>query len=912
MKPQPLPGHLPLATELRRARIWRRTLRLFLPLSAAAGLVLVPLILLYEQGRHQVIATRLTSELTALALEQRQLLATIRTNAGVASELAGAEGLFSESQPSGHAIQAMDRLLQAQLRNHAGYSAIALYRQPGVLLSLVRPGQQPWQNSQPAPVAGEAIRQALAISPGLPLGAIWLSSIQPLGLGGSSTATVLAVQRLNDQHGNPQGTLIYANTPGSLTSDFDQILAQQRGLAEGFLVDQRGRILNQVATGTSPAFNTRFPQVWRQLQQRSSGNTLNSAGLFVFARDDSHISPDPSSAPGQQHRFIVLRVPPAALGRTSAFQQPVGRIALLLLWLGLAGASLIRAHAQEQLDEQREQQRLADERFQLAFTNSPVGMALLDRQGLIQAVNAAFCRFLERDASQLIDAPWLSLIQDTDQRTEREQLQTLLEGNNPSPHQRILHFCSGNDWERWGDRRMVALAGRTRETAAAIIQVADVTPLIQREAELSVQREKLETILDTMVDPYVRLTAVQDPDNAITDFRLEDVNRAASLALGHTQQALEGQLLSGFDPPLLLAQIREQLLAHMALDTPLILNKQPIRNSRSHSTAHWDLRGVRLGNSINLIWLDVTDKTESARRLAESETLFRLLLQNTQDAVFLEVKGTIRWISPAVEAMLGWPTYRWMGQPLLRFCHPDAQAQLEALTQAKLNQGHQVMRLQLLDQHRIGRWVELRSSDYCNDAGERLGWMGSFRVVENEVAAELQLKREATQDSLTTLLNRRGILSRLAAQLTDSQQRHQALGVLFCDIDHFKQINDSHGHAAGDAVLQTIARRLNRHVRQGDGVGRLGGDELLVTLHNVRDAEETLRIALHLHQQLCEPIPLAGGNLTPTLSIGVTLARAGESADALLERADAAMYAAKQAGRNRVVSLDQADERLAR
>ncbi len=81
------------------------------------------------------------------------------------------------------------------------------------------------------------------------------------------------------------------------------------------------------------------------------------------------------------------------------------------------------------------------------------------------------------------------------------------------------------------------------------------------------------------------------------------------------------------------------------------------------------------------------------------------MLQNTQDAVFLEVKGTIRWISPAVEAMLGWPTYRWMGQPLLRFCHPDAQAQLEALTQAKLNQGHQVMRLQLLDQHRIGRWV---------------------------------------------------------------------------------------------------------------------------------------------------------------------------------------------------------------
>lgn len=293
--------------------------------------MLVPLILLYEQGRHQVIATRLTSELTALALQQRQLLATIRTNAGVASELAGAEGLFSESQPSGRAIQAMDRLLQAQLRNHPSYSAIALYRQPGVLLSLVRPGQQPWQNSQPAPVAGEAIRQALAISPGLPPEATWLSSIQPLGLGGSSTATVLAVHHLNDQHGNPQGTLIYANTPGSLTSEFDQILAQQRGLAEGFLVDQRGRILNQVAAGTSPAFHTRFPQVWRQLQQRSSGNTLNSAGLFVFARDDSHISPDPSSAPGHQHRFIVLRVPPAALGRTSAFQQPVGWIALLLL-----------------------------------------------------------------------------------------------------------------------------------------------------------------------------------------------------------------------------------------------------------------------------------------------------------------------------------------------------------------------------------------------------------------------------------------------------------------------------------------------------------------------------------------------------------------------------------------------------
>jgi len=132
--------------------------------------------------------------------------------------------------------------------------------------------------------------------------------------------------------------------------------------------------------------------------------------------------------------------------------------------------------------------------------------------------------------------------------------------------------------------------------------------------------------------------------------------------------------------------------------------------------------------------------------------------------------------------------------------------------------------------------------------------------------------------------------------------RHRAIvGVGFCDLDHFKKINDTHGHQVGDEVLKEVARRLKQVVRADDTVARIGGDEFVIILHDVasaREAKAALQRACYLIKQ---PIVVDGGVIIQTsLSGGLAMAAAGGDPDVLLRDADAALYAAKAGGRGRI------------
>jgi diguanylate cyclase (GGDEF)-like protein len=130
---------------------------------------------------------------------------------------------------------------------------------------------------------------------------------------------------------------------------------------------------------------------------------------------------------------------------------------------------------------------------------------------------------------------------------------------------------------------------------------------------------------------------------------------------------------------------------------------------------------------------------------------------------------------------------------------------------------------------------------------------------------------------------------------------------LWCDIDHFKEINDVHGHAAGDDVLAGLAARIRGCLpKPGDLGGRIGGDEMMVAVQGVHGIDEAVQLAEGLRGSSAEPIPVSGGVVVATVSIGVTLALPGEAVDAVLARADDAMYQAKAQGRNRVVAISAA------
>ena len=192
---------------------------------------------------------------------------------------------------------------------------------------------------------------------------------------------------------------------------------------------------------------------------------------------------------------------------------------------------------------------------------------------------------------------------------------------------------------------------------------------------------------------------------------------------------------------------------------------------------------------------------------------------------------------------------------------------------------------------------------YVDQYGVADGAAVSFRVVDNEVAAEQELERRARYDELTGLLNRKEALDRLGVLRRREPIVGHELAVLFCDIDRFKTINDTFGHAAGDELLRVTADRLRANTRQADLIARLGGDELLVVLDGVHDLAEATRVAGKLRRRVSDPVPFGDGSIVATMSVGVTLALSGENEDAVIARADAALYEAKHSGRDQVVAF---------
>jgi diguanylate cyclase (GGDEF)-like protein/PAS domain S-box-containing protein len=180
-----------------------------------------------------------------------------------------------------------------------------------------------------------------------------------------------------------------------------------------------------------------------------------------------------------------------------------------------------------------------------------------------------------------------------------------------------------------------------------------------------------------------------------------------------------------------------------------------------------------------------------------------------------------------------------------------------------------------------------------------------LRTVANTLATALarlrgeeRMRHEAVHDPLTGLANRTLLRDRLEHALARSEREEEmATGVLFVDLDNFKQVNDAYGHAAGDAVLVELGRRLRMAVRPADTVARLGGDEFVVVCEEV-DAATALALGQRLESAIREPLEVGGVTHLLSASIGVALGRTDP--DALLGDADTAVYGAKAAGRGRV------------
>lgn len=162
-----------------------------------------------------------------------------------------------------------------------------------------------------------------------------------------------------------------------------------------------------------------------------------------------------------------------------------------------------------------------------------------------------------------------------------------------------------------------------------------------------------------------------------------------------------------------------------------------------------------------------------------------------------------------------------------------------------------------------------------------------------------RVAHQAYHDTLTGLANRFAFRVRLDEALARARRRSRGLAVLFVDLDHFKAVNDSLGHDAGDELLVAVGERLRSCVREVDMLARMGGDEFTIVLEDLQAQHDAAEVALRIREVLAEPVVVGDQSLAVTASIGVSFSDGGDSADDVLRDADLAMYQAKEAGRNR-------------
>ncbi|WP_197024682.1 PAS domain S-box protein [Cellulomonas sp. KRMCY2] len=421
--------------------------------------------------------------------------------------------------------------------------------------------------------------------------------------------------------------------------------------------------------------------------------------------------------------------------------------------------------------------------------------------------------------------------------------------------------------------------------------------------ELVTTRERLRATLDTEFDPHVVLAAIRDDDGRIVDFTYVETNPAACQYNGIARDDLLGARLLEVQPGHASPEVMDLYRHVVESGEPLRLDDIAYEQElKGGQTRRYDVQAARIGDGLSYTWRDVTERHATTEALAASEEMHRLLADNLSDVVVHLRDGVVLWVTPSLTTTMGWPPQDWLGHAVTEFAHPDDRADAEAATAAVGTGEVQHLRLRLQAKNLDHHWVQGHAKPFYDRSGSQDGVVISFRVADVEVAAEAALENRARSDALTGMMNRHEVLERVAAMTSHPRRTGDEAAVLFGDIDGFKEVNDEYGHSAGDDVLQTMAARVGACLRAGDIAARIGGDELLVLLDGVHDLADAVRIADTIRRAVSAPIPTAERQLVVTLSIGVTLAVPGESVDAMIARADQAMYRAKQAGGDRVMS----------
>jgi diguanylate cyclase (GGDEF)-like protein/PAS domain S-box-containing protein len=523
--------------------------------------------------------------------------------------------------------------------------------------------------------------------------------------------------------------------------------------------------------------------------------------------------------------------------------------------------------------------------YKSLFAYHPDGVYVLDLQGRFLDCNQATSKISGYSKDELIGHPFAPLIATADLADVMDHFARLIKGEPQNHELKFLHKKG-----HFIDLGIISMPIVINGHIVAVFGIGrDIGERKRAEAALQESEARTRLIIDTAHDAFVSI----DENNRIVDW-----NRQAEVMFGWPRDEAIGQDLSELIIPPTLRQAHNHGIKRFLergssggmvgkrVEVPALY-----RDGREFLT-QVTITSIRVNGTyvFNAFFHDITLRKLAEEALRQSEERLRTITDNIPALIgYADAKERYQFINKTYEDWFGMPLEKIQGRPMCEVLAEEEYAFAKQYIDKALSG-----QIATYEQKR-GRKRDVQPS-YLPHFGED-GKVNGFYILVNDITErkrmEARLLEMAQYDMLTGLPNRRLFYDRFELAMERTKRHQCLLGLIFLDMNRFKEINDTYGHGTGDDVLVCFAQRLKECTRKMDTVARLAGDEFVVIVEDMKMPEAAVTVAEKIKAVMQLPLKLNEDEVPVTTSIGIAIYDGQESADSLIKRADRAMYQAK-------------------